>query len=700
MKKLWNKLIHQGIHDELTLSEQKRIILTNGIIIISGAVPVIAAIISMLIELLRTGSMAVSAISGPLGIAAGFLAWSFIFLNRFHKYIAARYSILAIWWVVMTAFNVVYGKPAGIYFHLTTVMIIPLAMFEKWRDIFITSGFTFILFWAIQTMFFFHEPLVETPARYVVFRYLVHLAFMIVGILLIVYYLRSQNDRSEQRLYEANDAKDKFFSILAHDLRGPIGNLAFLFDEIANDSVKLTPQLINQFKASTHNIYEMLEDLLSWAQSQKGQLELNIEYFYLKDALNKALSVVQVGARSKGVTIKTETPGFNLNSVKVHADFSAVTTVLRNLLSNAVKFTPGGGTITVRVYQKQNYFYTEIADNGIGMPLSKQKKLFNIAEKNISSPGTNNETGTGLGLVLCKEFVEANGGEIGFNSIENQGTTFYFSLPGQFSQTAETTINHDKDFKKLYYLVVEDNDLNLQTTALVLNRLGISFDHAPDGETAVQMGIANTYDGILMDIDLPRKNGVVASLEILAQKPDQFIIALTSYSRHELERKFDNLPFYGYLSKPLHQEQLVPFLNSHPKPKYSNDEITKPDLKRILVVDDSNEVHQLVKTYLNKDNYQLVSALSGKDAISKIESTDMFHLILLDIEMPEQDGFSIMKNIKQNFEQSNMSSPPVIAFSAHSSDDFLKQIKEAGFSGIIKKPFSKSSISETILEYL
>lgn len=365
--------------------------------------------------------------------------------------------------------------------------------------------------------------------------------------------------KKNKELLEANNTKDKFFSILAHDLRGPIGNLAILFNETAQKPSDISDNLFDKLKESTQRTYELLEDLLAWSRSQQGRLELKTENLAIQEIIDKAISVTKESAEHKGIT--TSAP--QTSPFYVKADRSSVTTVLRNLLSNAVKFTHAAGKIYITTEQREDMVFVTIRDSGVGIGQNKLNKLFQIGEDNISSPGTNNELGSGLGLILCKEFIEANQGTIGAKSIEGQGSTFWFALPAGLKPEQKDAIIEQSPLQRLHkVLVVEDNFLNMQSTTTILERLQLKVEIALDGQKAVEQALSREIDVILMDIELPRLNGIDAARRILKEKSQVTIIALTSYDKEELDTGNDSLPFHYYLKKPLREDDFFAALRS------------------------------------------------------------------------------------------------------------------------------------------
>jgi two-component system, sensor histidine kinase and response regulator len=223
--------------------------------------------------------------------------------------------------------------------------------------------------------------------------------------------------------------RDKFFSIIAHDMKSPfqgfIGITELLCEEIAGFPNKELISLTKGLNANANNLYKLLSNLLDWARMQQDAISFNPIVILLSELVSVNIAQIIKRGEQKGINIINEIQ----QNQTVYADEAMLNSVLRNLLSNAVKFTNRGGEI--KIYSKvtdDNMIEVAVKDNGIGMPEQLIKRLFKLEEK-VGRNGTDGEGSSGLGLMLCKEFVEKNGGKIRVESQENLGSTYYFTLP-------------------------------------------------------------------------------------------------------------------------------------------------------------------------------------------------------------------------------------------------------------------------------
>ncbi|MBN1199656.1 MAG: HAMP domain-containing histidine kinase, partial [Bacteroidales bacterium] len=229
-------------------------------------------------------------------------------------------------------------------------------------------------------------------------------------------------------LQNLNAIKDKFFSIIAHDLRSPFNSLfgfttLFLeeYDDFTDHEKK---EFIHRIRNISKNTFRLVENLLDWAGTQTGKYEVKPVAISLHQLILDNISIFEPGASKKKIRIKLR----KSDDVTVFADKYSLDAIIRNLINNALKFTKPEGEIVLSFRKKDRMALCSITDTGIGIPPTMVDQLFRIDSK-VRRDGTSNETGTGLGLILCKEFVELNGGRIWVESVEEKGTTFFFTIP-------------------------------------------------------------------------------------------------------------------------------------------------------------------------------------------------------------------------------------------------------------------------------
>lgn len=233
---------------------------------------------------------------------------------------------------------------------------------------------------------------------------------------------------SESKLKELNATKDKFFSIMAHDLANPFNSILgfseLLIKEVQAENKFVAEEYAQIIHMSTQHVMNLLSNLMTWSRAQTGKMEFNPEYFDLGQLILDCQGLSEGSARQKSITLNHDIPDRTI----VFADKAMISTVLRNLLSNAIKFTNPNGRIQIHMAREDHQLTVSIEDNGIGMKPEVLTNLFRI-DVSYSTLGTNDEKGTGLGLLICKEFIERHRGRIWFESSFGQGTAVHFSIP-------------------------------------------------------------------------------------------------------------------------------------------------------------------------------------------------------------------------------------------------------------------------------
>ncbi len=234
--------------------------------------------------------------------------------------------------------------------------------------------------------------------------------------------------RNETRLKELNTAKDKLFSIIGHDLKGPLNNILGFSELIENGHQNYSEEEIFHYNRlilqSAQSLSGLLDNLLTWSRTQNKKITASPQDVILQLVVQECLDLLKHSAEKKQIQFINEIPPETV----VFADLEMITAVFRNLISNAIKFTQNEGTITATLKPEKNKVIIGICDTGIGMSKEKIETLFH-PEANISTLGTAGEKGTGLGLIICRDFVEKNNGEIWVESDHGKGSCFFFSLP-------------------------------------------------------------------------------------------------------------------------------------------------------------------------------------------------------------------------------------------------------------------------------
>ncbi|MDN3673517.1 HAMP domain-containing sensor histidine kinase [Flavobacterium branchiarum] len=263
---------------------------------------------------------------------------------------------------------------------------------------------------------------------YSIFDSLYSISLFLLALIGTVGFLLLVKEKQDLKIKKLLDDRNQFFSIIAHDLRGPLGSSAglseILTQNIEDYSREEIKEIIEMLHESNKNTYKLLENLLDWSKVQTGMIEFSPKKIMLNTLIMENIELNKNAALNKNISLSFESSEL----IEVEVDKNMIDTIVRNLLTNAIKFTDKHGEITVRFEKKHQKVAISITDNGIGIPDDIKENLFKINEK-VTQRGTENERGSGLGLLLCSQFIKMHQGEIWIESEPGKGSTFKFTLP-------------------------------------------------------------------------------------------------------------------------------------------------------------------------------------------------------------------------------------------------------------------------------
>jgi CheY-like chemotaxis protein len=329
--------------------------------------------------------------------------------------------------------------------------------------------------------------------------------------------------------------------------------------------------LAETMSKSANNLYTLIENLLDWAQIQQGAISFNPEVIQLNTVVGESMAPIREPAKNKGVEIETDIAG----GLEVLADKNMLQTVIRNLVSNAVKFTRKGGTVSIAAKSAgDKTVEISIRDNGIGMSREMVGNLFRIDVK-TGRKGTDGEPSTGLGLLLCKEFIEKNGGKIWVESAEGEGSTFYFTLPiyapsesesnnGNEILNTEKNVQTSPETSGLKILIAEDDETSGELISIHIRKLGNEIITVQTGTEALETCRDNPdIDMILMDIQMPEMSGYEATRQIRQFNTDVIIIALTAFALAGDRENALEAGCNDYIAKPIKKDELMGLIQKY-----------------------------------------------------------------------------------------------------------------------------------------
>src|SRR5690606_19057238 len=273
-------------------------------------------------------------------------------------------------------------------------------------------------------------------------------------------------EKTVKELHRSNQTKDRFFSILAHDLRNPVSTLSGLAESLKNNLGQLSrsdiAEYVDSVYRSSQSVYTLLVNLLSWARTQSHDIQYSPVDFDICGLIRKNIALLEQQSKNKNISVRFTSTATH----KVFADYNMVDAVIRNLLMNSVKFTHAGGSVDVVCEESDRNTILRVRDTGIGMTEEQMRDLFKI-EKKALAVGTMGETGTGLGLVISKDFVEANKGTLTLTSQRGVGSEFVVSLP-KSHVTVDVSETDDSPGKKVVTDFPLDKLLKLRGKRLLI----------------------------------------------------------------------------------------------------------------------------------------------------------------------------------------------------------------------------------------
>jgi signal transduction histidine kinase/CheY-like chemotaxis protein len=385
---------------------------------------------------------------------------------------------------------------------------------------------------------------------------------------------REENERrkiAQEQAELANDAKNRFLATISHEVRTPINAIIGFCDlTIKSDIDEVHQMNLSRVKDSSTHLLALIKDILDYSQIESGEYELKKETFDLTELVNSVINAFYLDAESKKIKLSFKKAG--VIPRYFIGDPDAVRQILYNLIGNALKFTEKGEvSVSVKVDEiiakgERVKIGFEVKDTGIGISQLKQKLIFKGFTQ-VDGSSSRKYGGAGLGLTISKHFVEMMDGEITVMSKKGEGSTFSFqlTLKENKKKVSEDIKAITEEKKTMHILVAEDNFLNAQVVAAFLKRLGHTSKVVNNGLEALQILTKEEFDAVLMDIEMPKMDGIEATIAIRLGKeniinPDIPIIALTAHALKDYEEKSFKAGMNSYLTKPVDIDKLSEIL--------------------------------------------------------------------------------------------------------------------------------------------
>jgi len=528
--------------------------------------------------------------------------------------------------------------------------------------------------------------------------------------------LQVKNDdleRKQTELESSNQYKSEFLANMSHELRTPLNSIILLSKMMARNEMKnYTEEDVKKatiINNAGNELLRLINDILDISKIEAGQMPVNLEEVTTESICEHINDMFESSAKEKGVAFLLDD---HIKGV-IETDKDKLFQILRNFLSNAFKFTKKG-SITLRIEKTKDQelpVRISVIDTGVGIPKEKQGEIFE-AFRQVDGSITREFGGTGLGLSIALQFTKLLGGTINLESKEGKGSSFAILLPGDLESKDEET-PHQKlaqpkikevsskaasNDGKSKILIVEDDKDFASTVAEEIGREGMLALTANTGKDALRIVKEEQLEGIILDLGLPDMNGIEILRELKSTK-ELSKIPVYIISGSKKNKSVHSKDIIGYMQKPVNLEDIdmaIRELSLISKKTTSLDRVRGSYLtgsdnelagnelkgKKILAVDDDVKNIFVLSSALETKGAEVIEAMNGKKALEILEETPV-DLILMDIMMPEMDGYVTIKAIRKN---EQLKSIPIIALTAKAMKDDKKKCIDAGANDYITKP--------------
>jgi signal transduction histidine kinase/CheY-like chemotaxis protein len=515
----------------------------------------------------------------------------------------------------------------------------------------------------------------------------------------------------------ANHAKSDFLANMSHDIRTPmnaiIGMTAIAGTHI--DDKERVADCLKKITSSSKHLLSLINEVLDMSKIESGKIDMAEEDFNLSELIDNLLAMIksQIQAHNHELVVNIN----NVEHEQVIGDSLRIQQLFVNLMSNAIKYTPDGGTIKLAITEKPasqlrvGCYEIVVEDNGIGMSEEYMDSLFEPFTR-AKDERIGNVQGTGLGMAIAKNIVNMMGGNISVESRLNEGTKFTVTLYMKLQDVKDV---HYEEFMNLYVLVVDDDEISVESACCMLNELGMRTDGVTSGREAVKKvvghhGGVDDYFAIIIDWKMPDMDGIETTKAIRkAVGADVPIIIISAYDWPEIEQEAREAGANAFVSKPLFKSRLAHLFNSLVgNENKENDEAPLSEFENIdlsghrtLLVEDNQLNLEIATEILEMTKIKVEVATDGDIAVDKVKNNgkDYYDVVFMDIQMPRMNGYEATKEIR-NLENGVGSDIPIVAMTANAFAEDIQMALSAGMNEHISKPLDLKSLAAVLKKWV